>query len=275
MLFGTAGIPAGCAGASSAEGIACVARLGLDAMELEFVHGVRLGADAAEACRRVAEENKIRLSCHAPYYINLLTPERDKLNSSRRHILESCRALEACGGGRVVFHPGYYLKLDKKQAFELMTEQVSFLKDATNEEGLKRVALSPETTGKHSAFGSLEELLALSKATGCPLTIDFAHLHARSFGGLRTRADYARILDAMRESLGAAALKDLHCHFSGIAFTAKGEAHHLPVSSESPPFAPLAHEFAERKCAGTVVCESPLIEKDALLLKRVYENERQ
>jgi len=270
LLFGTAGIPLRCKGETSAEGIRCVKRLGLGAMELEFVHGVKMGGEAAEECRKAAAETGVSLSVHAPYYINLLSVERQKLGLSRHNVMESCRVLEKCGGGKVVFHPGYYGKLDKKKAFELMRAQFEWLHDACKSEGLKKTALAPETTGKHSAFGDLGELLALAKETRVSITIDFAHLHARLFGGLQKRADYAAILDSVEGKLGKTALKDLHCHFSGIEFTQKGERRHLPVSSNSPPFAPLAQELKARKCGGTIICESPLIEEDALALQRQW-----
>jgi len=271
-LFGTAGIPLRCKGTASAEGIRCVKKLGLGAMELEFVHGVKMGEDAAEDCRVASQEAGVSLSVHAPYYINLLSEDKQKLALSRHNVLASCRVLEKCGGGKVVFHPGYYMKLEKANTFALMKESFSELRDACKAEGLKKTKLAPETTGKHSAFGSLEELLLLAKETKIGLTIDFAHLHARLNGGLQKRADYAKVLDAVETSLGKQALKELHCHFSGIEFTEKGERRHLPVASNSPPFAPLAQELKARKCGGTIICESPLNEGDALALQRDWLN---
>ena len=71
LLFGTAGIPMNSKGNATAEGVTSVKKLGLGAMELEFVRSVNISKERAPEVKKSAEENNIVLTCHAPYYINL------------------------------------------------------------------------------------------------------------------------------------------------------------------------------------------------------------
>jgi deoxyribonuclease-4 len=52
-------------------------------MELEFVYGVRMPDSEADQVANTARKLKIRLTAHAPYYINLNAHEHDKLISVR------------------------------------------------------------------------------------------------------------------------------------------------------------------------------------------------
>ena len=126
------------------------------------------------------------------------------------------------------------------------------------------MVLAPETTGKHSAFGSLDEIIELVKKTKCSLCVDFAHIYARNRG----KIDYKEILDAIEERFKP---KHLHIHFSGIEWTLKGEKNHLIIDTNSPPFEPLAKELLERKLSATIISESPITWKDSLRMKEIFE----
>lgn len=269
MRFGPAGIPIKCKG-NTVEGIRFTKKLGLACMELQFGHGIMLGDALAEECRKAALEEKIILSAHAPYYVNLLSSDKRKQGASKHRILETARVLHKAGGGRVVFHPGYYGELGKAQAFKVMAAQFDFLLKKVKAEKLN-VVLSPETTGKLSAWGDLDELLEMAKKKKTSLTIDFAHLHARCNGCLKKEKDFLELLKKVEKKLGRKALKNLHIHFSGIAYTEKGERHHLPVSSNSPPYRELLKALKRKRCNGTIISESPLIEEDALLLQKTWK----
>jgi len=53
------------------KGIREVRNLNIDVLELEFVRGVNMNKNTAESVREISKENKILLTAHAPYYINL------------------------------------------------------------------------------------------------------------------------------------------------------------------------------------------------------------
>jgi deoxyribonuclease-4 len=274
ILFGTAGIPLSCPGRDSLAGIAFVHKLGLGAFEFEFVHAARMAKQKAAECGNAAKENGVVLSAHAPYYINLCSEEPEKVAASKKRILDTARILENAGGGRVVVHSGYYGKLDRKRAFETVREGYLDVLDAMRKESIKKAVLAPETTGKPSAFGSLGELYGLASELGFERfkpTIDFAHLHARANGALKTRKDFDAVFETVAATVGKKGLSQLHCHFAGIQYSAKGELRHLTIDAQSPRFGLLAQSLVDNSCAGTVISESPNIEKDALLMKREYE----
>lgn len=268
MIFGTAGIPRQCKG-DSIEGVKKVRELGLGAMELEFVYSVNLKPIKAKAVGEVARQNNVVLSCHASYYVNLVSKEKHKRESSKKRILKACESLEAAGGGHCVFHPGFYGGKDKKEVFNEYLEELNDLSERAKK--FKHVILAPETTGKRTQLGSLEELLN-GVGKNVWLCIDFAHVHARGNGALKQQKDFDDLLKKMEDALGRKGLKKLHCHFAGIEFTEKGERRHLPISSNSPDPKMLLSSLKKFNAGGVIICESPLIETDALLLKRVWES---
>ncbi|HII38794.1 TPA: TIM barrel protein [Candidatus Micrarchaeota archaeon] len=273
IIFGTAGVPAQCQERSSLSGIRCVRQLGLDAMELEFVRGCRMSSALAEECAKAAKENNVILSAHASYYLNLLSLEKPKYAKTVHELLTTARVLEKAGGGRLVFHPGFYLGKSKDEAMQLMKNALGEVLEKMAAESLDAVRLSPETTGKPTAFGSLEELMELSAEFGwkkLAITIDWAHVHARDNARIKGIETYRQLLDALEKSCGREALWSLHCHMSGINFSSKGELNHLPMECGVPPFPPLAQALHEFNCGGVIISESPNIEKDALWMKKTY-----
>ncbi len=255
ISVGTAGIPHSCKERNSIEGIKRVAELGLQAMEVEFVYGVNMSMEMAEEAGAVAKELGIGLSVHAPYYINLCS-EGKRLEDSKRMVSSSLDRAEALGATVVTFHSGFYGDLTEPDAFERV-------KRACEELKREKVLLGLEITGKHSAFGSLEEIVRICKELkGCVPVIDFAHLFARQAG----KIDYVTVFEAVKPLR----LSRMHCHFSNVEFTDKGEKRHL-VLGDQPAFEPLAEEILKRKQSVTIISESPVLERDALKMKRVFE----
>ncbi len=276
MIFGTAGIPIRCKLRSTIEGIECVNDLQLQAMEMEFVQGVRMKEEAAREVRRAAEKFHVKLSIHAPYYINLLSEDKYKRDASRIRIIDSCKIGSVAGAERIVIHAAFYGKMEKKKAFEEMNEQTALILDELKKRKIENSNLSYETMGKHGQFGTIEELYSLSKEFGIERLnpcIDFGHLHARTNGGMKSKKDFLKVLSDV-ESYGKKYLQSLHIHFEGIEFSEKGERRHLPIASKSPDFKFLAEALIEKNCSGTIICESPEIENDALEMMKMYEKFR-
>jgi deoxyribonuclease-4 len=270
ILFGPAGIPLQCKGDSTVDGVACCKELGLDAMEMEFVQGVRMREDMAGAVRKASEAHGISLSSHAPYFINLCTSDPVKLENSKRHILSSAKITSLTGGNITVFHPGFYQKLSKEEAYKAAKKNLSGIIDTLKSQGIK-IRLGAETVGKKSAFGGLEENIRLSQELEMVVpAIDFAHLHARGDFRIRGEADYKAIFDRLEHELGDY-VKRFHCHFSEINYSDKGELNHFPLcTNNEPPFKPFMKVLAENGYSGTVICETPKLEADSLLMKREF-----
>jgi deoxyribonuclease-4 len=253
--------PAGSSGFGTLEGIKFVKEKGLQAMEVEFVRGVKMRNELARQCGDVARELGIELSIHAPYYINLASEDMKKRKESMQRILDSCERGHHLGATNVVFHAAYYGKYPKEKVHEIVRESVIEM-----QEQLKRnewdVKLAPEATGKVSQWGEIDEITRLVKETGCSFCVDFAHVYARNRGVI----DYKETLDRLE----TVKPKHTQCHFSNIEYTLKGERMHL-VIDHKPPFEPLAKEILKRKINTTIISESPITWKDSLKMKGIFE----
>ncbi|MBN1169718.1 TIM barrel protein [Candidatus Micrarchaeota archaeon] len=270
IRFGPAGIPLQCKGSSTIDGVACCHDLGLDAMEMEFVHGVKLKEESAEEIEKISRKFDISLSSHAPYYINLCSKEDEKIQNSIRHIFESAKITAIAGGRITVFHPGFYQKLSPDEAFSRAKSVLQQIQEKLIQHSIK-IVLGAETVGKKSAFGSLEENIRLSEELEMvEPVIDFAHLLARGDYKLKSEDDYRAILEKLEKRLDGY-VKHFHSHFSEIAYSEKGERNHLVLGEKNePPFKPLMKVLAENGYSGTVICESPQIDFDALKMQKEY-----
>lgn len=248
--------PAGSSGLGHLDGLRKVVQMKLDCMEVEFTYGVRMSMDVAGELGALAKQEGIKLSVHAPYYINLASDEVEKVVASKKRILDSCQRADAMGAQNVVFHAGFYQKKTAKLTFSLVKEAILEMQAYIQQQGWQ-VKLCPEVTGKPSQFGSVAELLRLRKETGCEITVDFSHLYARQQG----RIDYARLLRRLPQKF--------HAHFSGIKYGSKGERKH--VITKSTFFKPLAKELVKRKLDVTIISESPQPYEDAVMMKKVLQ----
>lgn len=273
LLFGTAGIPICTKPRNTVEGIKQVRDLGLDAMELEFVRSVNITPEKAPEVKKAAEENNIVLTSHGQYYINLNSNEKEKIESSKGMILKAARVLDLCGGWSLCFHAAYYMG-NPERAYKNVKESLGNIVSTLQDEGNK-VWIRPETGGKIFQFGSLEELIKISHDVEQVLPcIDFSHHYARSIGKINSYQDFSHILEELEKGLGREVLDNMHIHTQGIAFTDKGEKNHLIFSESDFNYQELVKVWKDFKIKGVVICESPIIEKDALLLNREYENYR-
>ena len=271
LRFSSAGIPLSTPNKNTFEGIKHVRNLGLGGMELEFVHSVNLKPDAAIKAAKIAEENDVVLTAHGSYYINLNAVLPQKIAASRMRIIDAATSARLAGGFSVTFHPAFYLKDEKSVVFDRVKVQLKKIVDELKDRG-NDITISPETTGKGTQFGDLKELVSLSaqldQVSPC---IDFAHLHARSIGKYNSFEEFREILSFVENNLGREGLDNLHMHVAGIEYGLKGEKHHLILDDSDLKYVDLLRALKEFKVKGSLVCESPNIEVDALMLKKKYE----
>ena len=271
LLFGTAGIPLSSNPRTTTDGIKHVRKLGLGAMELEFVRSVNITKDRAPEVKKAAEESNVVLTCHAPYFINLNSLEKAKIKASIERILNSARIASLCGGYSVCFHSGFYIGMDSKKVYGTikhnLKEIISTLKDENNS-----IWVRPETTGKATQFGNVDEILQLSTELDNVMPcVDFAHFHARTNGKYNTYKEFASILEAIEKKLGRKGLENMHMHITGIAYGPKGEKNHLILKESDLKYEELLKALKDFKVKGVAISESPNIEGDALLMQKVYE----
>ncbi|WP_367344193.1 TIM barrel protein [Methanomethylovorans sp.] len=271
LFFGTAGAPYSSAQGTTVEGIRRVKELALDCMEIEFVRGVKMGVNSAKKVQITAASQNVALSVHAPYYINLNSSEPEKIDSSMKRIYDSAYIGSICGARSIVFHPAYYQKDKPEDVFSKVLQKLQELTVRMADENID-VVLRPETTGKPTQFGSLDETLnmcsQLDKVLPC---IDFAHLHARSNGKENSFEEFTAVLEKVENTLGKEALENMHMHISGIEYGPKGEKKHLELERSDLRYIELMQALKDFRAKGLVISESPDNEGDALLLKRTYQ----
>jgi deoxyribonuclease-4 len=269
LLFGTAGTPVSSRARDSVSGIKRVRELGLDCMEIEFVRGVRMGVDQAQVVNATANKLNVALSIHAPYYINLNSPLEKKLRASMDRIIQSARIGLICGAESIAFHAAYYQKDEPKIVYSRVKKSLKEMRSQLDNEGVD-VILRPETTGKPTQFGSLEELLNLSnELDGVLPCIDFSHLHART-GRNNSKEEFSDILAAIEDAVGKEALDNMHIHVSGIEYTSKGEKKHLNLKESDMRYLELVKAWKEFDIKGLVISENPNLEVDAMLMRDAY-----
>jgi len=219
----------------------------------------------AEEVGKEARRLGVRLSVHAPYFINLSSDEPEKAEASKQRIIDSAHRAYLLGADAVAIHLGYYGKLGVEEAYTRIRDSLLDVRDRLGSMGVKGVMLGGETMAKSTQFGTLEELIELSRDVDIVKPyIDWAHLFARNGGQI----DYSSVLEKLKQ----AGITHVNSHFEGLK--KRGGFYvdvHDTVDVEAPPFRPLAEAIIKRGVDITLICESPYLEDDALKMKAVLE----
>jgi len=269
--FGTVGTPKNkpSSPGGSVGGVLYTAEIGLDAMELGWVRSVRVSDSTAEAIKKAGENSDVALSVHAPYYINLNGDDQE-WPKSRKRLMDAARAGFLSGATDIVFHPGSYFEQAPSDVLKTVMPRLAGCVEELQEEG-NTVVLRPETMGKGAMLGSLEDTLEMSKIKGVEPCLDFAHLHARpGDGSMNSYQEWKQMLESYASQLGEDSLTRLHCHISGIEYTEKGEQNHLTMEESDFELEALFKALKEFRVKGRLLCESPTLEEDALIIKDAW-----
>ena len=270
--FGTVGSPLGTPKkpGGSVGAIEFSRSIGLNTLELGWVQSVRVTEATCALIRAMAVEQAVSLSVHAPYFFNLNATD-EEWPKSRKRLMDAAHYGNLAGATDIIFHPGSYFERPPKDVLKVAIPR---LKDCVKElrKAKNPVTLRPETMGKSAMLGSLEDTLAMSAAIkGVQPCLDFAHLHARPGDGtMNTVKEWTRLLEAYRAALGKEALKSLHIHLSGIEYGPKGEKNHLALGKSDLKLNALLEVLNAFDCAGRILCESPIMEEDAQILKKTW-----
>ena len=270
LLFGTAGVPNSTPKKNNPiDGVRQIHELQLDCMQLEFAHGVRMKEEISSGLRKVSYELGIPLTSHGPYYINLNAREQDKIDSSVERIIQTAKISDLCGAESMTFHAAFYMKDSPYDVFDLVEKSLNVIEERLNRLDIE-IELRPELTGKTSQFGSLEELISLTKSvSSCSPCMDFSHLYART-GEYNSYEEFDLVIKRLKEELDENALQNMHIHISGISSNSKGDLKHLNLEDSSFNWKDLLKALKDNDCRGYVICNSPNLEVDALKLKEYY-----
>jgi Endonuclease IV len=264
MHFGPAGYPEGSKGPKDA--MDKIHALGLNALEIEYVRGVRATPEKLAEIRKLSEERNITLTAHAPYFVSLNSDSDETREKSLGHIMDTVKAAHAIGAYSIAIHAASYGKTPDKATENVIVGLIK-CKEMMDDLGIKDVILGTETMGKVATWGTLKEIAeVMDNVEGVHPVLDVSHIHARGNGRLKTKTDMEEMIN---EFLPLAAERP-HFHISCIKYSEKGEISHLPLESKEPDMSLLAEILKDERRDCTFISESPLLEKDSLVFKSMF-----
>jgi deoxyribonuclease-4 len=249
---------------------------GLNAYEYQCTRGVRITQSFADALRVQAARYDVSLSIHAPYYINLASPDQAIQESSKKHILKSFLAAKWMGATKVVVHPGAASKISRQEAMKNALVFLEKVMVEIDKEILDDCYVCPETMGKVNQLGTLSEVLELCKSHPRIIpAVDFGHIHALGQGSLVREANFLKIIEKIEHALGVETVKNLHVHFSPVEYSSSGERKHGSLKDKEfgPDFYPFAKVIWKKGLTPTIICESAGTQaEDAAFYKSVFRS---
>ena len=259
---------------TSEQSAVWVKNMGLDAFEYSFGRGVLMSEEKAVSIGKAFLENNVKISVHAPYYINFANPDAEMIDKSIGYVIKSAEMVRLMQGNRIIIHPATQGKDSREQAYARSLDNFKRLTDVIYSTDMQDLVYCPETMGKMGQIGTIEEIVGICKIDKIYVpTVDFGHVNSREQGSLNTKEDYKERLSYMIAELGYEKMKHFHIHFSKIQYGAKGEIRHLNFDDEKygPNFEPLADALIDLNLEPVVICESAgQQDKDALYMKNYY-----
>lgn len=261
-------------GKSTLDAPRFVNEIGLDAYEYEAGNGIASSPIMLSAIGEEARKHGVKMSFHTPYFISLSGVEEEKRLKSIKYISDSLNAAKLLGAGTIVVHTGSAAKITRDEAMRLAADTLIKTLDAVDTYGIK---IGLETMGKVNQLGTLDEVIELCRIDSALVpVVDFGHMNARECGGVfKTADDYMRVFDKIDRNLGAEIAVNLHCHFSKIEWTDKGEKKHLTFADNvyGPEFEPLVEAIVKNSLSPTIISESAGTQSDdALSMKKYYRS---
>ncbi len=260
----------GCLGASTFDTPRLLREEGLNAFEYQAVRWgpkPQIKQQDAQKLGEEARKNDVKLSMHGSYFVNL-SGKKEVVEASKRRLIACATAADWMGAYVMVFHTGFYGKLEKEYALKTCVQALKEVSAEMKSLGLK-VKLGPETMGRKFQVGTIDEIIAINQQVeGVQLVIDWGHLHALHQGAFKKKEDMQMIAEKVERELGTETLRSMHCHFSAIEFNSQGEKrHHTLDEGFGPDFRMLAEVIVDFGLHPTVICESPILDVDARKMK--------
>lgn len=267
--------------------------IGLDWVELQNTYGVKMRDSQAFLYHELSEKYGIGISLHAPYYITLASADGEVVKRSKERILQCFNLAQKIGSKRIIFHPGHFPgkeKADREKALVNIIDELNSIEERIPE----GIYLYPETAGKHSQIGSVEEIISICKRVKYTRPcIDVAHVHGFENGSLTSVERILDVFNKIEIELGRNYLEETHFHMYPVEIDHNGEKRHksfddiienqqieLFQNSYFDRYLPLPEHFVRallnKSLSPVVICEArDSQDSGALLMKSIYfEKER-
>ncbi len=215
---------------------------------------------------KLAKELDIRLTLHTPYYMDLVS-NGELTEKSLDHIIWGGILANEMDADMVINHVGMYGALSKKAAMTNVLKNVRYLKKQYRARKLKP-KLAFEVSGKQALFGELDEIITVAKKVkGVVPIVNFAHIHARTNGALKTEKDFVEVLDKVEPFMGG----EHYIEFSGVEYENGNELRLCPIKRGDLKFETLASAIYNNEYNITIISASPLLEHDAAYMRTITE----
>jgi bifunctional non-homologous end joining protein LigD len=204
---------------------------GHSAVELPFVTGFPWKEKQCAEFGALAAEREIAVSVHAPYFAILTVDDPDKRKQTLAALEHTMKLGKALGAHTIVAHTGHIKERSPDELHELVAEGLGRVEPKVRHLG---VALGLETAGSDRAFGSLGDIAIIAKRFSFVRpVIDWAHVHAKSGGGLTSREAFLSVIGFLRQEFPGWAIDPLHTQFTDNEFGVHGEIRHIPYGEGS------------------------------------------
>ena len=214
----------------------------------------------------LAKELDIQLSLHTPYYMDLVS-NSELTEKSLDYIVWGGLLANEMDAKYVVSHIGLYGELSKAQAMKNVIANVKYLRDKFKELKLKP-KLGFENSGKRVVFGSLDEILTVSKKVkGVLPIVNFAHLHGRTNGELKEAKKFEEVF----EKIAPFWKSEYYVHFAGVFYENGNETMITAIKKGDLKFETLANVILQNEYNITLISSSPLLEHDAAYMRVIME----
>ena len=223
---------------------------------------------ALSAGKVLARSVDIRLSLHAPYYVDFLNSE-EALQRTINNYTWSCVLAQAMGADLLVGHLGFYGPNGPEESLNSVIEHLKEVRKTLDKvPGGARILLGIEPNGHPEVLGSRQEILEVAKRV--PRTIPILNVPHMAVREEMLFDDRGAIGDLLGE-FSTAARGELYLNFSGVDIQGKGTFRMTPVKKGSVKFENVAEALSDHKFDATIISSSPLMEHDAMYLRVLYE----
>ncbi len=236
-----------------------LSEMGLKAYEYSLTLGRYLSEETAKKLGEQAKLYDIEVSVHGPYFINFCNISDISRENNSKFLLNSLKNLKDIGGRRCIFHIGSQMKMTREEAMRnLKTSFLEFL-DEFYQAGYDGFYLMPETMGKFSQIGTVEEILEIASWDKSIIPcFDFGHINSLTGGKMNSKQAFLDVFNRGIEKIGREKMQKCHIHFSKIKYGEKGEIAHLTFADDKygPDFEPMLDAIFELGLEPIIICES-------------------
>ncbi len=210
--------------------------------------------------RTLSQKYNVELSIHQ----DALPDDPDRMDTALK-VLAAIAGIIDCRS--LILHPNFYKMVPQDQALKLVVHKITEIISATN----IKTRIGFEPTGRINEVGSLEDILEITKrAQKTEPIINFAHIHARGAGALRTEDDFKNVVNKVRASVGQQWLHNAYLMYSGVSYGPSGLKDYIPFQKSDLKLNYLIKTIMSFGMKGTLIFEDPSREETLLQILKEF-----